>query len=833
MRKYIKRQILEIIEVLAEAIGMVEQAIKSKRNFMNLLVEQQEAAQIIGEQIEAMEIDSTVVIGVLEEYCEKLWEMSCTHDVKQQYQLLKRLIQLLTTVNEEVNKFPEQMDVVFMPYKASMWDCMETVWKAAIEDPKCNAYVIPIPYYDKNQDGSFGELHYEGDLFPKDVQITSYKEYLLEQRHPEVIYIHNPFDEYNYVTSVMPDFYSHKIKQFTDMLVYIPYFNAEHHMPESQRFLSAYLHADKIILQNEEMIDDIDARIPREKLLAIGSPKTERLLQLQVHREQLLKTQIPEEWKAKIVGKKVVLYNTSLSGALKDREKQIDKMEEVLSTVSRYKDICLLWRPHPLMEITLATMCPDLLERYHKLQEWFVKNDLGILDTTPDVSISVVVADAYLGEDSSSIVDMFRVLDKPMFLIYDKNYYQPTEDELRADWTMDVCKVGDDYWFVALELQALCKYNLKNKSVEVVVDIPETAYSNYGIPEYVNIVSYENKIILVPYKATAVCVYDINTGLFQKHYFKDENVQQCFGRAVLFKHYVYMTPMEYPAIVRYDILTEKFEYFYQCVEEVLDRIEGKKKGIPFVWATASYENMLYLGSAISNQVISFDMETLSYSIDSVGDASNTYRGIATDADNCWLILCDSPTVVQWNRKTGEVTEHKEFPKDFVAGTVPFKVIIDMDKFLYLFPFHASRICKLEKTTGIISYAELDLPYEEGSHLSEFYEKINACYGFGKKVAETKVVLCSLYDDSLLELDVASGEYIKRVLRIADYPIRKLKKKYTNCRVLNETEACTISEFITYIDTDAFKYNRYKGCDLAYETVQSIGKEIYEIILGEI
>ena len=42
------------------------------------------------------------------------------------------------------------MEAIFLPYKASMWDSLESVWKAADADPECDAYVIPIPYYDKN-----------------------------------------------------------------------------------------------------------------------------------------------------------------------------------------------------------------------------------------------------------------------------------------------------------------------------------------------------------------------------------------------------------------------------------------------------------------------------------------------------------------------------------------------------------------------------------------------------------------------------------------------------------------------------------------------------------
>lgn len=105
-----------------------------------------------------------------------------------------------------------------------MWDSLESVWKEADADPDCDAYVIPIPYFDKNQDGSFCEEHYEGDQYPKDVPIIHYNEYDLEMRHPDVIYIHNPYDEYNNATSVHPHFYSKNLRNFTDKLIYIPYF---------------------------------------------------------------------------------------------------------------------------------------------------------------------------------------------------------------------------------------------------------------------------------------------------------------------------------------------------------------------------------------------------------------------------------------------------------------------------------------------------------------------------------------------------------------------------------------------------------------------------------
>ena len=59
-----------------------------------------------------------------------------------------------------------KVEVAFMPYKASMWDYLESIWVAANEDENCDAYVVPIPYYERNLDGSLGQFHYEGREFP-------------------------------------------------------------------------------------------------------------------------------------------------------------------------------------------------------------------------------------------------------------------------------------------------------------------------------------------------------------------------------------------------------------------------------------------------------------------------------------------------------------------------------------------------------------------------------------------------------------------------------------------------------------------------------------------
>lgn len=85
---------------------------------------------------------------------------------------------------------------------------LENVYLAAKEALDCDAYCVPIPYYDKNSDGNFREMHYEGSEYPDDIEVIDWQTYNFEERKPDAIYIHNPYDECNYVTSVHLRFYA-------------------------------------------------------------------------------------------------------------------------------------------------------------------------------------------------------------------------------------------------------------------------------------------------------------------------------------------------------------------------------------------------------------------------------------------------------------------------------------------------------------------------------------------------------------------------------------------------------------------------------------------------
>lgn len=456
MRKAQKQEILCLIDNLYK----VQEGIKKALEQNNLILAQdmisggQESAISLGEKIEKVEGEGHRTVICIEEYCELLFRVyedinkSTVNAGKVQKLLRKQLIKI---ENSAKNDIAVRKEVVFFPYKASMWDSLESIYLAAKADPDCDAYCVPIPYYTLNSDHSLGEMHYEGNVrpdgtpieYPKGIEITDWQEYDFEERKPDVVYIHNGYDNWNLVTSVHPRFYSGNLKKYTDKLVYIPYFVLDEIDPDNEQaveamkhfcFMPGIINADKVIVQSEDMKKiyvseylkaakehglqgkHLDREYLEQKILGLGSPKYDRVLSIKKN-----DLYIPQEWlkvieKSDGSWKKIILYNTGIAALLAHNEKWVDKIENVLETFKENQDeVALLWRPHPLIESTMKSMRPEVLQKYMMLKEGYLAEGWGIYDETADVDRAVVLSDAYYG-DSSSVVQLYKQTGKPIMI---------------------------------------------------------------------------------------------------------------------------------------------------------------------------------------------------------------------------------------------------------------------------------------------------------------------------------------------------------------------------------------------------------------------------------
>lgn len=583
MKRHSKKQCLDITGSLQNVHVEISKIIGNNdaATACKLLEQCQNLAIKTGSIIETSEGEGTEAVACLENYCELLYQISqeiAAGSVTNPAKIEKVLNKSILRAGNFISALPEKTEAVFLPYNAAMWDSLESIWIAAAEDPDCETYVVPIPYYDRNPGGSFGQLHYEGDRFPDYVPITDFREFDLKTRHPDMIYIHNPYDEYNYVTSVHPDYYSTKLINYTDCLVYVPYYATSGGMDEAQAILPSYMVVDHIVVQSKELIEHFDKRVPKEKFLPLGSPKYDRVIRLCNDPPSP-----PDEWKEKMAGKRVYFYNTSIGGMVEDTDKWLKKLRYVFDTFKETEDACILWRPHPLLLSSLESMRPEYLNRYNELIEYFINEDIGILDRTPDIEASMALSDAYIGDAGTSVTSLFGVAGKPVYVLNNTYLEKPAEDDWKAGLSGAVRSDRYDQYFLAMGNRIFEKKYLEN-TYHYLCDLPND-YSGGGY--YYSIIKEAGKVMIFPVNAENILIMEE-----ESHEFRKIDIRHEVGRMGAFAgatnlifsdhpEIFYLLPNRYPSLVRFDAISEKVSYiedeafsdeYSVCTNELKERI---------------------------------------------------------------------------------------------------------------------------------------------------------------------------------------------------------------------------------------------------------------------
>jgi hypothetical protein len=151
-----------------------------------------------------------------------------------------------------------------------------------------------------------------------------------------------------------------------------------------------------------------------DKFIALGSPKFDKVIN--TRREDC---ELPEEWQRMMKKpdgsrKKIVFYNTTISAAIINGNRQyLDKMKSVFENFRNRDDALLWWRPHPLNLSSCNSNPQRLLEEYKQITRDYRIAGFGIYDDSSDMNRAIACSDVYYG-DFSSLVALYGITGKPM-----------------------------------------------------------------------------------------------------------------------------------------------------------------------------------------------------------------------------------------------------------------------------------------------------------------------------------------------------------------------------------------------------------------------------------
>ena len=648
MRKYHQQQILELIKTIKTA-----QAAKQYG-------ECQEAALSVCDFVDSLKGEGTKTVALLENYCELLFK-AYNGEIGEKF-LRKHMNKIENSVRHELK--PNRIEVVFISHKASMSDSIASVYHAAKADPRCDAYWMPVPYYDRKSGGTMGAMHYEG---PEHYHFDTvdWRSYDIEARCPDIIFTFNAYDDQNFVTSIHSDFYNSRLRDLTDMLVYVPYFTSFDYdlvnYPEHFASVSACIFAHKVMLQSEAM-RNFYVRIfkaqygnqfgrPEDKFIALGSPKFDAAIN--AREEDYV---LPVDWIKIVEGKKVILYNTTVGSILKGNEQYLKKLRSVLDFFRKQKDVALWWRPHPLTEATYDTMRPILLAEYEKIVSEYKREGWGIFDDSVLLQRAIAYSDAYYGDGGSSLVLTFGITGKPVML---QNASILSFEESRGPaYVSPFLEDNTHFWFVSANFNGLFKMDKTSWKPEYMGSFPDTPALKPGSGLYWGMTEYSNHIYFAPTLGKNIASYNKNTGTFKLISFnraQDKSLGQSnFLGAIQRNDYIFFTPCMYPAIIRFNTRTEELDYYSGWLKEIDKQFEAP---VYFTYPLRVDENTFILASFMSNQVLEFNMDTCTSRMLSVGPKGYYYDSICFDGEYYWLTRAQDSSIVKWDAVNGT---YKEF-----------------------------------------------------------------------------------------------------------------------------------------------------------------------------
>lgn len=814
MNKSDKKKINHAIGLLEHAVGAAKTVLLSDfhENGIELLTTMQQITIEIGNIVEEKEKDCSAVIKKLEALCEIYYQCTVAAGNKKETEKQCACMQkYISQVKGDIDKIPVKTEILFLPYQVSMWDSLESIWKAAKEDVQVECYVVPIPVYDVMPDNSLGGLHYDGALYPDDVPVVSYHEYDIERRHPDIIFFHNPYDNINTVTRIPEPYYSRNLKKYTDTLVYVPYYLTREGGPaEIQCYAPGVLFADYVVVQ-PGVIYERFCRIytnyvkqhgweqilskAEDKFLPFGSPKLDKLFRTKCNLENL-----PKQWQAVIQKadgstKKIVLYNLTIKGLLENSKGILQKIIDVLDQFHRFQDeIVLLWRPHPLLRTTIAAMRPQMRKEYEDIIRQYQKEGWGILDETPDSNLAMMLSDAYYG-DVSSLLSSYRALNKPVLLQnVDSNCFCSDDSKMQSCFFYQPAIIDGELWYTSWDMNGLYHFPLSavlEANFGAVLEARFGNESNFQEALYGDIVQYGDLLIFPPFHAKAIVAYHIKTKEFYSYALPEQIAKVTKGKyhtGFVCEHSVYFIgAFSDIEMIRLDMDTKKVE-MCGCIP---DHVAGKDMAEMIGYCTLLHDK-IFIPLAYAYAVVEYDIKTERAQLKKIPkDGNGQLKGIFHYTGSEYLLITGSKILI-WNLDDRACTVLTEFPgaelDRLVVAEKKIYIFDSIDQKIYIYDMERGRKTSINCLHG-----------SHGRGVSGQAKMIPVCFG------SDSMLIFSLFYNEFIFLE---GGQIKRKMKLYAADIPDIDYDEVFCRKA-KTESqffrCSLEHYLNYIIKSEKKY----------------------------
>lgn len=389
---------------------------------LSLLEKCQEVAIALGNSIEKRYGEGQTTVSIIEGYCESVYQLygSITGgDDEGINKFFSDMASFTNAIEESIEKdIIAKKIVAILPYRYAYWSQLEEMYRKETAREDTEVYVIPLPFFERSMTGNIDDINNvicDIKEFPDDVKTYHYENIKLDLLHPDVIIFQNPYDNYSSVTTVNPYFYSSRLYNYTEELVFIPPFiitdfgeedNRAHRNIKDLIYKPGLIYADRVLIDSSKMRE-----IYIDKLTTFVGDDTK-----EVWEDKIVLVDKPTDISVEdYFGKKIILYYVSGSKLIISGQSGIEKIRRSIHIFNDNKDkLYIKWYFSKLDEEILRQTNLLLFEQFTEVLEEFVSLNIGKVIISDSVEESRN-SQAFYG-DPGRIVTPMIVNSRPVML---------------------------------------------------------------------------------------------------------------------------------------------------------------------------------------------------------------------------------------------------------------------------------------------------------------------------------------------------------------------------------------------------------------------------------
>lgn len=228
---------------------------------------------------------------------------------------------------------------------------------------------------------------------------------------------------------------------------------------------------------------------------------------------------------------------------------------------------------------------------------------------------------------------------------------------------------------VCRDVNLIYKTNFETGKTELIGKIPEESRWTNRVCR--KILFYNNMYIFVPMNAKKIWIFDVSTSIWKGIELPTKKYQDIplkFGNAFIYKNSVIMIGHFFPGIISLNLKNFSINEYFSPYEK-LKNLQKQEHDCFTMFRYEIKDNMLYLASSISNQIIIINLDTFDYKLKSVGSEKCKFSGILWDGEKFWISPRKNTDIIIWNEekfKTLKLTDTFFEEKPYFWGIERFE-----------------------------------------------------------------------------------------------------------------------------------------------------------------